>query len=473
MSITPQAYRFNLKHLPYVTIALIVINLMVFFLYHWDDRSTLSHVLEEYQASGLYQYEKDRYRDYLEKHRAVPKEFFSRFPGSGELSVWGLFLQARGNAEFHSWLKATHDNGERVEGFSDWQEKRLEINDRFEAIAFVEFGLMSREWNPLSLISHLFFHAGLLHLLSNLLFLGLLGLMTERVLGHQGFLGLYLISGMVLAYFALQVDSVSLIPGVGTSAALSGLLGLSAVIFGHRQITLLPASTRYAEVMSMPVYGLLPLWVSIESVHYVIYFESQLNYIIQLVGLLLGAITALLVKKTQWYSRLNLSDEATGSDDFDTGVMEAKALIRDGEFKKALGLLRRLYRQSRYDRELLSLYYQSSREMPESRDFHRAAHAIFRLSDRDLKTVDLICETYRDYIRLAEPAPRLNEKILFRLADLFVDRKRCDEVDKIMQLMRKRRAACLLKSNLPYRYAKRLDEQGRTLEGTEYLKSII
>ncbi|MBW9268015.1 MAG: rhomboid family intramembrane serine protease [Candidatus Thiodiazotropha sp. (ex. Lucinisca nassula)] len=339
-------------------------------------------------------------------------------------------------------------------------------------IGCIDCGLYTGKWIGLTLVSHMFVHAGLLNLISNLLFLALLGYMTERLLGHHLFLALYLASGLVVTILALMFVPETLVPGFGTSGAISGVLGLSAVIFGHRQIPLLRLSGRYAEVRSMPVFGLLPLWICIEFIQFMVYSNSQMNYLVHILGLLIGSVLALVIKKTHWVSSLDLFNESAAAKNIDAEMSRAGVYVDEQQFSEALKVLRLIYREECTDLRYLSLYYQCGRLFPQQEDVHRAARTIFSLPVRDSNTVELIFQTYRDYIRLAEPGPRFNESMLFRLADLFVDRKWSSELDKIMLLMRKRHAACLFDSNLPYRYAKLLDEQGRTSEGLDYLKNI-
>jgi membrane associated rhomboid family serine protease len=336
----------------------------------------------------------------------------------------------------------------------------------------IDCGLYTGKWIGLTLVSHMFVHAGLLHLFSNLIFLALLGYMTEKLLGPSLFLGLYLGSGLAVTAIALLFFPDIVIPGFGTSGATSGVLGLSAVLFGHRQITLIQLSGRFTNVQSMPVFGLLPLWISIEFIQFMVYSSSQVNYLLHIFGLLLGAVLALLLKRAQWVSSMNLLNETPNCLDAGEELTRAREYLNQKAFKEALSVLRQLYRDDCRTREFLSVYYQSAKAYPERKDVHRAARAIFSLSERDAKTVDLIIQTYRDYVMLAEPGPRFNERVLYQLADLFVQRELCSEVDKIMLLMRKRGAACLFDSNLPYRYAKLLDRQGRTSESLEYLRSI-
>ncbi|MFJ5230228.1 rhomboid family intramembrane serine protease [Kitasatospora sp. NPDC088391] len=84
------------------------------------------------------------------------------------------------------------------------------------------------EWYRL--VSAMFMHAGLLHLVMNMFSLWVLGPQLERVLGRLRYLGLYLVSGVAgnaLAYLVTGADLQS----VGASGAIYGLMGATAVLF--------------------------------------------------------------------------------------------------------------------------------------------------------------------------------------------------------------------------------------------------
>lgn len=72
------------------------------------------------------------------------------------------------------------------------------------------------------LFSHMFLHAGLMHIAYNLVVLGLIGAIIEPVVGKLKFVMIYLITGLGSAYLSLTYnDSIS----VGASGAIFGLLG--------------------------------------------------------------------------------------------------------------------------------------------------------------------------------------------------------------------------------------------------------
>ncbi|KRM88277.1 membrane-associated serine protease [Lacticaseibacillus thailandensis DSM 22698 = JCM 13996] len=74
------------------------------------------------------------------------------------------------------------------------------------------------------LVTPIFLHIGIVHLLVNMMSLWFLGRMTETVFGHWRFLAIYLVSGIVGNFGGMIFDSANSV-GAGASTSLFGLLG--------------------------------------------------------------------------------------------------------------------------------------------------------------------------------------------------------------------------------------------------------
>jgi membrane associated rhomboid family serine protease len=77
----------------------------------------------------------------------------------------------------------------------------------------------------------LFLHAGLFHLLGNMLFLWMFGESVEDALGHGQTLVCYLAAGLFGVYVHYLANARSAIPCVGASGAISGVVGMYMVLF--------------------------------------------------------------------------------------------------------------------------------------------------------------------------------------------------------------------------------------------------
>jgi len=112
-----------------------------------------------------------------------------------------------------------------------------------------------------TLLTSAFLHAGWLHLLSNLLYLGVFGLPVERRLGGARFLLLYVASGLVgnLAYLLAQPASEA--PAVGASGAIAGVIAAHLVLFPGATLGSLAPVLFLHVVESTPTLLLLLLWL--------------------------------------------------------------------------------------------------------------------------------------------------------------------------------------------------------------------
>ncbi|WP_304509605.1 rhomboid family intramembrane serine protease [Anaerotignum sp.] len=71
-------------------------------------------------------------------------------------------------------------------------------------------------------LTSMFLHSGILHLVSNSIFLYYFGVRAEYILGRRRFLGVYLISGLCGGIFSIIAHNVL---GIGASGAIYGVLG--------------------------------------------------------------------------------------------------------------------------------------------------------------------------------------------------------------------------------------------------------
>jgi len=88
--------------------------------------------------------------------------------------------------------------------------------------------------NLLSLVTSMFLHADILHLGLNMFFLLVSGDAVERELGNFHFLGLYLGFGVIAGLFHSYLNSTSVIPTIGASGAIFGVLAAFAILFPFR-----------------------------------------------------------------------------------------------------------------------------------------------------------------------------------------------------------------------------------------------
>jgi len=87
-----------------------------------------------------------------------------------------------------------------------------------------------------SLFSCMFLHGGWMHLIGNMWFLWIFGNNIEDRLGHFIFLIFYLLTGLLASACHWATDSASIIPVLGASGAVAGVLGAYAVTFPKARV---------------------------------------------------------------------------------------------------------------------------------------------------------------------------------------------------------------------------------------------
>jgi membrane associated rhomboid family serine protease len=124
--------------------------------------------------------------------------------------------------------------------------------------------------NPISLESFLdtvrsmFFHGGWAHLGGNMLYLYLFGDNIEDRFGRVLYLFLYLVSGFAATVAQILIDPESMIPLVGASGAIAGVLGSYLVLFpGVRVQGIVPLGF-WAFFTQLPAWMVLIFWFVIQ-----------------------------------------------------------------------------------------------------------------------------------------------------------------------------------------------------------------
>jgi len=109
------------------------------------------------------------------------------------------------------------------------------------------FALTPANWNAdhawfiLTLFTSMFLHAGWFHFLSNMWIFYIFGDNVEDRMGPFGFLSFYLLSGLAAALMQTFVDPNSVIPVLGASGAIAGVMGAYILLYPHaRVVTLIP-----------------------------------------------------------------------------------------------------------------------------------------------------------------------------------------------------------------------------------------
>jgi membrane associated rhomboid family serine protease len=181
------------------------------------------------------------------------------------------------------------------------------------ALALREFGLVPhlftrglRLWQP---FTYIFLHGGLWHLLFNMLALWMFGCDIERSWGRRRFYNYFFLTGIGSGLINVLVKTImdprglgsALIPTIGASGAIYGILLAAAILFPDRRIWLIP----------FPV--MIPMRIYVMGIGAIAFFSSlgatgdNVSHVTHLGGMLVGY---LYLRRGSWFfrARNSLSD---------------------------------------------------------------------------------------------------------------------------------------------------------------------
>ena len=111
-----------------------------------------------------------------------------------------------------------------------------------------------------TLLSSMFMHGGWMHILGNMLYLWIFGDQIEDVLGHVKFLIFYLVCGFAASFTQIAFGPDSIIPNLGASGAIAGVLGAYLIKHPTNRVRVLMG--RY--ITHMPAWVVLGFWIVLQ-----------------------------------------------------------------------------------------------------------------------------------------------------------------------------------------------------------------
>jgi len=118
----------------------------------------------------------------------------------------------------------------------------------------------------LTLLTSVFLHGSLLHLLGNMLYLWIFGDNVEDAMGPVRFLLFYLLCGVAAGFAQIAVAPGSPIPLIGASGAIAGVLAAYFFLFPRaRVLTLIPIFF-FLRLISIPALYLLGFWFILQVI---------------------------------------------------------------------------------------------------------------------------------------------------------------------------------------------------------------
>jgi len=150
------------------------------------------------------------------------------------------------------------------------------------------------------ILTSMFMHGGIMHILGNMLFLWIFGDNIEDRFGHAKYLACYLLWGFAAAMahlaWAMGVGGEQLlIPAVGASGAISGVLGAYMLIFPHARVVTLILFF-FITTTRIPAFAYLFLWFIYQLIAAAFGAGGGVAYLAHIGGFVAGMLFGLLYK---------------------------------------------------------------------------------------------------------------------------------------------------------------------------------
>ncbi len=166
-------------------------------------------------------------------------------------------------------------------------------------LTILRYGFVPRLFtiNPLDgffrMLTSMFLHADIMHLLGNMFFLYVFGDNVEDRMGHGKFLLFYIVFGIVADLAHFMIDPSSPIPAIGASGAISGVMGAYMVMFPLARVRVF-----YRFFMArLPAVVYLGFWFLLQLLESMLPGYSGIAYWAHIGGFLAGVVVAPFFRK--------------------------------------------------------------------------------------------------------------------------------------------------------------------------------
>lgn len=116
-------------------------------------------------------------------------------------------------------------------------------------------------WTTFTVFAAMFMHGSIMHLLGNMMFLFVFGRAMEARMGRVGFLAFYLITGIAASLIHIASDPTSVVPMLGASGAISGVLGGYLIMWPKAKIKALVLPVF---LVTISAYWFLIVWFGMQ-----------------------------------------------------------------------------------------------------------------------------------------------------------------------------------------------------------------
>jgi len=189
-----------------------------------------------------------------------------------------------------------------VIGGHSFEEGKLIPSPSFSVVEDLGYAQAEFGHHPHSIITAMYVHGGVLHLMMNMLFLALIGAPFEERVGRRNFFIIYILSGIGASLFSGIFEPH--IYGIGASGAIFGIMGAFALKYPDDEI---PLFLVFIFLPRVPVYVAVFVYGGLETGYAAAGVQDGVGHMAHIGGLAFGVFMAAVVvkkKKEQYFDSL-------------------------------------------------------------------------------------------------------------------------------------------------------------------------
>jgi membrane associated rhomboid family serine protease len=137
----------------------------------------------------------------------------------------------------------------------EWQ-----LSDRQLEMFLLQYGAVPADLSLPSVVTSMFLHSGWLHFGGNMLYLWIFGDNVEDRFGHGRFLAFYLFCGAIAVFGQTAMNPYSLVPMIGASGAIAGVMGAYFVLYPHSRVLTAVFIFFFLDLVEIPAIFFLGVW---------------------------------------------------------------------------------------------------------------------------------------------------------------------------------------------------------------------
>ncbi len=218
------------------------------------------------------------------------------------------------------------------------EDQLLQGMSSYDLFVF-HYGYRPVDPSLLTLVTSMFLHGGLWHLLGNMLFLWIYGDNVEHRLGGIAFVVWYLVTGAAATLFHAAFASDSPVPLVGASGAISGVLGFYFLWFPHNRVRVLIFLFFFIRVFMLPARVVLGFYIVFSNILPFLVAQGEgggVAHGAHIGGFLAGLAVAFVIDRREILSRP--AEYRDGSDRSSSPKTKGEAIaeaVNEGRFEQA------------------------------------------------------------------------------------------------------------------------------------------